>query len=167
RASAAAGLRAIFAGESVLERGDARKAAAAALEWAVARGVELAEGGRVLLAVDDADRLDGATLLALADLLWEARSPRLTLLVTSELSPDASLGAHVSCRELRGIPLAAADRLVGGPLPAVGPEIEPLYLDELLRWRSEGVSAETPHSLYALVEQRLAALARTELHVLQ
>lgn len=141
--------------------GSTRDVAAAALRWAVHEAVRAAEAGSVVLAIDDADRMDGASLLALADLLWSDRIPRFSVLLASEQPPDAALVERVGLRGLRGLSREEVARVRPElhPQAIARPEdVEPLYAEQLARWHVEQGAAPAPVRLVDLVEARIRPL---------
>ena len=88
---AAGGLRLVFSKDPVkptVTSAAMRRAACAALRWAAERAVERAAGATVVLVVDDVDSLDGASLLALADLLADEPLPRFKVLMSMVEAPE-------------------------------------------------------------------------------
>ena len=108
---AAAALRGLF-GANAGRKVDF--AAGAALEWAARSAVERGAGKAVVLAVDDVDRADGASLSALAELLRARSVSGFSVLMTSERLPDAAVATGVSLRGLRGSNPKQARELLAG-----------------------------------------------------
>ncbi len=147
-----------------------REGALAALEWAARRAVELADGGKVVLSVDDVDRFDGASLRALSDLLSEEAGVKgLSVLMSSGSALDRRLPRRVARHRLDGWTRARAIERLGGDPAAItrtDDDIEPMYVDQLGAWTRE-VGGEPPESLAALLEQRLRALTPAAMRTLQ
>jgi serine/threonine-protein kinase len=174
-AAAALGLRAIFAAghdtEAAPDPEQARAAAASALRWAARRAVDASAGGRVLLAVDDADRLDNASLSALLDGLETLDAPRFSVATTSQvaLALPAERSPH---RTLAGLSPAEAARFLeqlGGPRGALAgrtAEVEPLYVETLHRWRLSDAPGHVPRRLVDLVAAGLRGLVPAQRRLL-
>jgi protein kinase-like protein len=146
---------------------DSARAACEALRKAASVAEERARGAPILLAIDDADTLDHLSQCAIEDLLLSPeRPPDLSVLLTSERTPDTSFFEGVHERQLLG--LSAADVAPWlGRTPPREEDIEPLYVEELLRWINEGRRDDPPASLHELVEARLRALSPSQRSVLQ
>ncbi len=170
---AAAGLRALFAGSPTPAPGDPtvpREACAAALDWAARRAMDRVPTGRVILTIDDVDRLDGASLLGLADFLWKYQIPGFYILATSESAPDLTLTSGLRQREIYGLPQADAERLLGSASAALVSsegDLEPLYLVQLAAWHGEQLVGTPPPGLQEIIEWRLRNLAPAELRVIE
>ena len=160
--SAAAALRGLFASDAARTPGFSP---GAALAWAVRTAAEHSSGKGVLLALDDADRADGASLAALAELL-KTRTvtgfPGFSVLMSSERLPEAAVATGVSLRGLRGLSPKHAQKLLAGkgftqPL-ARSDDVEPLYVEGLLRWHAGGALSPA-ENLRELIERRVRALS--------
>ena len=175
----ASGLQTIFGHARAAGSTGARRAAGAALCWAARCAVDAA-GGPVLLAIDDVDHLDGISRAVLTDMLSHDRAPRLLrVITTSEAGPDDwSLGTArfrpitglgsgdliALLQEQSGL-LEALDR--SGWMPPGG-DVEPLYVDQLLRWHAEEVvHQEPPARLANLIEWRIRNLPAAQRRALQ
>ncbi len=155
---------------------NARREIAGALRDAAHAAVARARGARVVVAIDDADRADGVSR-ALVDELLADPIPGFVVLMTRGSAPAPC--ATVRDMPLTGLSRADARRLVNpasataGRVPATEARgsdrlVEPLYLEQFLRWRAENRSAkEIPTTLRALVESRVHALAPPERRALQ
>ena len=147
-----------------------RRGAAAALAWAARYAAERAEGGRALMAIDDVERLDGASRLALGDMLEATPVPGFKLLVTGERSPGGILG-HAPSQALRGLSRADAEAMLASrhhdaPGGRSDDDIEPLYIDQFLRLKpSERQGA--PATLVALAAWRVQGLLPAQRRTLQ
>src|SRR3984893_19104902 len=82
-----------------------------------------------MLVIDDAQRLTGATLVTLGDLL--ARAPRLKILLVGQHDPQAS-GGGLAAR----VVVAQKPRQVH--LPAMGPEGTKAYIEHRLNVAGRG-----------------------------
>lgn len=167
------GFRAIFDRTPTLLPTDPtaiRKGAAVALAWAARYAMERAHGGRALMMIDDIERLDGASKLALADLLSADPIPNFTVLMTGEHSPGGAMDRVLS-RTMKGLSRADAVLMLGGhrdpaSLPRSDDDIEPLYIDQLRRLKpSEQQGA--PASLDRLVAWRVHGLLPAQRRTLQ
>lgn len=130
-------LRALFSVRTPGAR-SAEYSASAALEWSAQLAVARARGGSAVLVVDDADRADGSSLAALAELMKKRSVRGFSALITGERLPNAMIAAGVSLRGLEGLTPAQALELLGDggfkrPL-ARRDDVEPLYVEALLRW---------------------------------
>jgi serine/threonine-protein kinase len=136
-----------------------RYVAAEALRWALARGAQLAAGGRVLLVVDDLQRIDGASRNALADALSE---PMLaSVLVVASHTPGLEPGwGAAAARPLTLLPPAAVAELFSGTAllsPPSTPDsrgLLPLFVEHLVRFARDGGSSP-PARLVDLLAQRI------------
>ena len=159
-ARAANTLRALFASET--ERGrDTDGSPSAALEWAVQAAAERGGGKGVLLAIDDADLADGASLAVLAELLRARSVPGFSVLMTNERLPDAAIAIGVALRGLRGLAPKQATELLAAKdftrVVARTDDIEPLYVEGLLRWHARD-ALPPAESLRELIERRVRSL---------
>ncbi|MDC0747019.1 protein kinase domain-containing protein [Polyangium mundeleinium] len=148
---------------------DRRFTAAEALRWAIMRAHESNEGRLVLLAIDDLHAVDGASRNAFADVVVEP--PIHPLLVVSTHLPGFDPGWAGATRVLEGLPLDLISQMVSQPLAATlgqggGRSISPLYLDQVLRFSSEG-GTNPPARLGDLVAQRIERLPPEARRVLQ
>ncbi len=158
------------------ESPDGRREVADALRDAVRGAVARAKGSYVVVAIDDADRADGVSRALVDELLTEP-TPGFVILMTRGSAPSP----HVAVRDmpLTGLSRSDARRLVN-PTSATAqrvaaPEargsdrlVEPLYLEQFLRWRAEHRSAkEIPTTLAGIVGSRVDALAPPERRALQ
>jgi serine/threonine-protein kinase len=167
------GFRAVFkrsAGRLPADPVALRRGAAAALAWAARCATERAEGRRALLAIDDIERLDGASRLALDDLLHGPPIRGFSVLVTGERPPGGAFSSAPS-RALRGLSFAEATAMLarrGGSLrlPRSDDDIEPLYLAELGRL-SAADQPSAPASLPDLLAFRVQALPPAQRRLLQ
>jgi hypothetical protein len=148
-----------------------RAEAGAALVWAAGRAVERA-GRRVVLALDDVDLIDGASMLALGDAVREGIGG-VKVLMTSATLPGGAAG--VMTREVRGLgptevaawveAAARADQDGRRMTVARTDAVEPLYLEHA--WAYVEEEAPPPTSLEELIAQRIEALFPVERRVLQ
>jgi serine/threonine protein kinase len=161
-------LRTLFASGSEGVRGtDASPATA--LEWAARAAAERSGGKGVVLAIDDADRADGASITVLAELLRARSVPGFSVLMTNERLPDAAIASGVALRGLRGLGVKAATALLTsknftGVVPR-SDDIEPLYVEGLLRWHARD-ALPPAESLRELIERRVRSMSVPERKVL-
>jgi serine/threonine protein kinase/CheY-like chemotaxis protein len=168
---ALAGLRLLFSRSQVsVYPAVARRAAAAALAWGMWRATVRAERGRVLLVLDDLDRLDGASLLALQDHLQGDPVPGVTALVTSEDAKTVFLhGARE--RALRGLSREEATGMLASlRQPAVlyrsDDDIEPLYVEQVAAAKAADAYL-LPETLESLVEWHAQSLTLVQRRIVQ
>jgi serine/threonine-protein kinase len=162
---AARGLRAVFGAEPIADAPvEARLAAAGALAWAVERALGRAERPLVIC-VDDLDRLDGASLLAIGDVLargsWRGRvrvaatsAERVRGAGFERLEPGLVRGL---CR--RDARALLAERAPGATLDDLAGDVEPLRVDAHARHFLSTGAAHAPPTLPELVRARVAALS--------
>jgi serine/threonine-protein kinase len=140
------GLRSIFLG--VVEDSDAssdgfRRGVCAALQWALERGCQGALTGRVVVAIDDLDRMDGVSRHAFADVLEAPVRVPWLLVGTHVPHRDAGWRCDVPERVIQGIGVVGARQM----LRAVGAGEEglegltfvaPLWIEQRVRAGLEG-----------------------------
>ncbi len=170
------GLRAICRGE-LPARGMAaasiRRSMSAALAWAVRQASEAGGGKRVVLAIDDADQLDGISRASLADLVVHDGLPELVIVTTTSSAPDGWFSERVRVRPIEGLSEADAERMLAGMkgIERLGrPEgdIEPLYVEQLMRWHAEEpLHQAAPPRLVDLVEWRMRNVPAAQRRTLQ
>jgi serine/threonine-protein kinase len=178
--SARRGLEEIYSGlpsrEDARSPLDRRRDLADALRWAIQRGARLAAPHRVVLAIDDLQRIDGSSRCAFADVLGEAL-PGVNMLVLGAHTPgfDAGWSANHAARVVNGLPPPIVTRLLKSARPsdrmvALGETglrgIPPLYVEQLLRFALDGGS-DPPPRLADLVSHRMATLEPRARRVLQ
>jgi serine/threonine-protein kinase len=153
-----------------------RYTVAEALRWALTRAASRAGKGRVILAIDDLNRVDGASRNAFADALSEPPLVPVLIVATHApaFDPDWGEGA---VRPLAGLPSAKAAELIrlfggdrvsllpGDPTTGSAPVL-PLYLDQMVRFTTEGGS-DPPARLADLVALRIERLEPGTRRVLQ
>lgn len=157
---------------SSLSHGEARSRAAELLRWALGRAAARYPNHRVVLCIDDLQRLDGASRNAFADVVGDM--PRLPafILGTHLAGFDARWPGNIPARVLQGLTPEAAANLIQGPssIPAFrgmsDRGIPPMYVEQLIRFAQEGGTAPPP-SLPDLIALRIARLNATTRRVLQ
>jgi len=167
-------VRAIFSGsvEGLGTSVQAREAIAAALAWAARWAVTRHAPRKVVLLLDDADRMDGASIAAITDLLCDATVFGLTIVATSEIAPELEVAEFMQRLHLEGWSRATAVRILAEndvPAEALGRDAgpyEPLYVLQCARWWRE-FSCRAPATLAELVEWRITNLPPAERRVLQ
>ena len=144
-----------------LRADDRRYLAAEALRWAIVRASQLAEGRRVILAIEDLPRIDGASRNAFADALGEPPLAPVLMLATHVPGFDAGWGASAAARVLGGIPPMVATELLRGRGSSAPPPVEqevrgvpPLYIEQLIRFARDG-AADPPPRLADLLALRV------------
>ncbi len=148
---------------------DRRFIAAEALRWAMMRAHQSARSHRVILAIDDLHAVDGASRAAFADAI--AEPPLAGMLILAVHVPDFQPEWQGKSRLLQGLPTNVAASLVRGIAPtpttgaAQGGAVPPLYIDQLIRFNSEGGGNPPPRmaDLIALRIERLPVEARRTL----
>jgi serine/threonine-protein kinase len=162
---------------STLSPSERRYTAAEALRWALTRAARRAAKSRVILAIDDLNRVDGASRNAFADALSEP--PLVPVLIVATHVPSFDPGwSNGSARPIAGLPTSKAAELLraygvaerisllpGAPDPH-HTTVLPLYLDQLVRFTFEGGSSP-PARLADLVALRIERLAPATRRVLQ
>jgi serine/threonine protein kinase len=138
-----------------------RLALAEGLRWALTRAAKRSKSGRILLSVDDLQRVDGPSRNAFADVLGEP--PRLSCLFMATHTPgfEAGWGADAAARILPGLPPPAVSRLLR-PSHGVRPDdtgrgVLPMYVEQVLRYNQEGGS-DAPARLADLIALRVDTL---------
>jgi serine/threonine-protein kinase len=163
---AEAGLAELF--DSAAKRHDIRSpqerrlALAEGLRWALARAAKRGKSSRIVLAIDDLQRVDGPSRNAFADVLGEP--PRLSALFLATHTPgfEAGWGADAAARILPGLPPPAVSRLLhpsrrGARADDTGRGVLPMYVEQVLRYSQEGGS-DPPARLADLVALRVDTL---------
>jgi tetratricopeptide (TPR) repeat protein len=164
--------------------GDAQKAANAsqrrddidaAFRWALERATVRARGTRVILAIEDLERVDTASLAAFKSALKGYRSAKpITFVATHTSLFDPGWGPESPARTLAGLPASVLTRLMGSRPSAERLALEemakrgisPLYVDQVIRFLNEGGS-EPPTRLADLIAHRLGTLQPAARQVLQ
>lgn len=166
------GLRMLFAktppnSQSILPQ----RAASAVLAWGIWRASCRCVSGRVILAIDDADKLDGASFLALRDYLAGDPIVGFTALLASEHARSILRLNGVRERALRG--LSSSDAALMLALPSgqallsnfESDDIEPLYVERLaLSNQLDGQNL--PDSLQTLIEKQRSELTPDQRQVI-
>jgi serine/threonine protein kinase len=140
------------------------------LRWALARASVRSKTGRIVLAIDDLQRVDGPSRNAFADVLGEP--PRLSALFLCAHTPgfDAGWGAEAAARVLPGLPPPAVSRLLrssrSGARDDTGRGVLPMYVEQVLRYGQEGGS-NPPARLADLVALRVDTLEPSARRTLQ
>ncbi|MGZ3474293.1 MAG: protein kinase domain-containing protein [Polyangiales bacterium] len=150
----------------------ARAAASAALIWTLRRAVARSPLGSLVLMLDDADRLDGGSLVALTDVICGEPIPGLRIVLSSEVPPDETIASVVRMHALRGWTRERATAFLGEQ--GLGDNVlgrhdlryEPLYVEQCVRWWNE-LACAAPPTLQELVEWRITGLPPNERRVLQ
>jgi serine/threonine-protein kinase len=159
--------------------GERRYTVAEALRWALTRAAGRAGKSGVIVAVDDLNRVDGASRNAFTDALSEPPLVPVLLVGTHVPGFDPDWG-KAPTRLLAGLPKSMASDIARsfglgdrvsiwpGSANAAQTTVLPLYLDQLIRFITEGGSDPPARlaDLIALRIQRLAPGARRVLQVL-
>ena len=139
-----------------------RLALAEGLRWALSRAAKRSKSGRIVLAIDDLQRVDGPSRNAFADVLGEP--PRLSALFLATHTPgfNAGWGAEAAARIVPGLPPPAVSRLLrpshgGARADDTGRGVLPMYVEQVLRYSQEGGS-DPPARLADLIALRVDTL---------
>lgn len=146
----------------------------AAFRWALERAGSRAGGRRVVVAIEDLERVDTASLQAVRDALELYETPHSVIfIVTHSHSYDPDWGRSSSTRVLQGLSSSTVSRLFSD----VGPKggllgngssrgVPPLYADQVVRFLLEGGN-EPPAGLADLIAHRLGTLPPADRQLLQ
>lgn len=146
----------------------------AAFCWALERAASRASGKKVVVAVEDLERVDTASLQAMSQALsiHETNQP-IIFLTTHSHSFDPGWGGQSSTRALQGLTSNTLGRLFsgggakGGLLSHVSSRgVPPLYAEQVVRFLLEGGS-EPPAGLADLIAHRLGTLPPAARQLLQ
>ncbi len=166
------GLRVLFSkAKPPAEPNNSQRTAEAALAWGMKRAVSRSEARRVVLVIDDLDRLDGASFLALREHLEVSPVPGVTVLVTSAHMPTVLQLSGVRERGLRGLSRGGARAMlaalgVQAELPRTDDDIEPLYVFQVAAM-DPADARSLPESLHELVGLRMQGLSVGQRRILQ
>jgi serine/threonine-protein kinase len=146
----------------------------AAFRWALERASSRARGARVILALEDLDRVDTASLATFSAALRSDRTPQLLIVATHTPLFDPNWGELAPARALTGLTLSVVTRLLGSrpslerqALQEVGKRgVLPLYVDQVIRFLAEGGS-EPPQRLADLIAHRIGTLQPKARQLLQ
>lgn len=148
----------------------------AAFRWALERATNRARGGRVILALEDLERVDTASLSAIKSALKSYRSAKpITFVATHSPLFDPGWASETSpSRTLAGLPASVLSRLMGSRPSAERLALEemakrgvsPLYVDQVIRFLNEG-GTEPPSRLADLIAHRLGTLQPAARQLLQ
>ncbi len=146
----------------------------AAFRWALERAISRARGSRVILALEDLDRVDTASLATITAALRSERTPQLLIVATHTPLFDPNWGELAPARALSGLTLSVVNRLLGSrpslerqALQEVGKRgVLPLYVDQVIRFLAEGGS-EPPQRLADLIAHRIGTLQPKARQLLQ
>lgn len=166
----------LLSGDAEGGRAQADEYASAAVEslrWALHRGVVGALTGRVVIGLDDFDRMDGVTRNAISDLV-NGPCDELLMVVATHATSWLQRWPHGALRTVRGLSLEHASevlRVTGdAAAPALasckGPTVTPLHLEQLVRYLLEG-GTEPPTTTADLMTARMQALVPEARTVLQ
>jgi hypothetical protein len=146
-----------------------------AFRWALERATVRARGNRVILAIEDLERVDTASLAAMRRALESYRSAKpITFVATHSPLFDPGWGPESPARTLSGLPASVLSRMLGNRPSAERLSIEdmakrgiaPLYVDQVVRFLNEG-GTEPPTRLADLIAHRLGTLQPAARQVLQ
>ena len=148
----------------------------AAFRWALDRATARARGARVILAIEDLERVDTASLSAIKNALKSYRTTRpITFIATHSPLFDPGWGTESPLRILTGLPASVVTRLMGHrasaerlSLDEMGKRggVAPLYFDQVIRFLNDG-GTEPPSRLADLIAHRLGTLPPAARQVLQ
>jgi len=146
-----------------------RAAVAEALRWSLQCAEARAGAGRVVLAIDDLDFLDGTSRLAFADVLAEPAA--VPVLVVASYGPGTRPVTDPAADEvwrLGPLPYESFARLVPARVLMHGVPLAPLHMEQLMAWAEE-TTEPPPEQLGLLIArrtERLGLQARQTLHAL-
>jgi hypothetical protein len=147
----------------------------AAFRWALERSTLRSRGSRVILAIEDLERVDTASLGAFRDALRNYHSARPLMFVATHATLfDPGWGSASPTRTLAGLPASVLSRIMGNRPSAERLSVEdlaqrgvaPLYVDQVIRFLTEGGS-EPPPRLADLIAHRLGTLKPAARQLLQ
>jgi serine/threonine-protein kinase len=147
----------------------------AAFRWALDRAIARARGARVILALEDLDRVDTASLATIgAALRSDLGAKQLFFVATHTPAFEPSWGDRSPSRLLAGLPPPVMNRILGNrpslerqALQEVGKRgVLPLYVDQVVRFLAEGGS-EPPLRLADLIAHRIGTLQPKARQLLQ
>jgi serine/threonine-protein kinase len=159
--------------------GSRRVLVAEALRWAIERAQDRVDDHSVIVALDDLQSIDGASLNAFIDVI--ADPPLAPAIVVGCRSPDFDSGWENSeTIEVQGLPIATAMTLLGdddgsGVRRAAEAEatrgdtvkrVSPMYVEQLARFSLEG-GEDPPSKLADLIALRIERLVVDARRVLQ
>jgi serine/threonine-protein kinase len=156
---------------SSLEPEERRYLAAEALRWALGRGAQLAGRGRVIVLIEDLQRLDGASRNAFADAVGEPPLARALVVGSHVPGFDAGWGAQTPARILSGFNQKQVREMMGEsstitpPIPE-GRGVAPLHIDHLMRFARDG-GTDPPERLADLMAVRVELVPPEARRVLQ
>jgi Protein kinase domain/AAA ATPase domain len=172
------GLNEIFGnsdGPKAAPPGQRRDDIDAAFRWALERATLRARGNRVILAIEDLERVDTASLAAFKSALRGYRSAKpITFVATHSPVFEPGWGPESPSRTLGGLPATVLSRLMSSRPSAERLSLEemakrgvtPLYVDQVIRFLNEG-GTEPPTRLADLIAHRLGTLQPAARQVLQ
>jgi serine/threonine-protein kinase len=173
---AQSGLDELFGGppthHDVRSPAERRHALAEALRWALLTATKRAGKQRVLLAIDDLYRVDGASRNAFADVVGEPPACAALMLATHVPGFESGWGAETPARVLAALPPPAVSRLLrpGKNAPrGQTPDprgMLPMYVEQLLRYSQDGGS-DPPSRLADLIALRVDTLEPSARRALQ
>ena len=158
------------------EPGAMRSAVMAAFTWSARRAAKRVGERLVLVVVDNVDRIDGISRACLWDFLKGGVLPSVVVLLALEERPPSASHGGIHEREIFGLSRIDASALVSGsrnadressPDSQAARRVEPLYLEQYRRWRSERPRDRAPTGLREIVEARLQELEPAPRRVLQ
>ncbi len=149
-----------------------RHTAVEALRWALGIASNRTYGHRVLLIIDDLNRIDGASRNAFLDLIVTPLHHPVVVLASHTPGFDPKWPEHVPVRTLAGFSPETAATLVRGThspdtfndMSARG--VPPMYVEQLMYFIQEG-GTDPPARLADLVALRIARLNAGERRLLQ
>jgi len=179
-ASVSRGLEIVFGGAAPRDLGispsEARTALRDALRWGLQRAAAGSLTGRVVVGIDDIDRIDGPSRNALLDLIADPPQTCALVVATKSLQAQVDWPASTGEQLIAGWDRKTVERVLSGfggdiALPnegAAGVLFTPLYVEHLIRFHFEG--GENPpvetSDLIARRMERLPVDARKALHAM-
>jgi serine/threonine-protein kinase len=167
------GLGCIFGLPGIAIPADAsRRCVSSALRWAIMFASARAGHNKVIVVVDDLNRVDGPSRNAISDLVGESISTPTLVVATHVPGFDAHWPGNTPARILSGFtPDTAASMVRGANLGQAFAEmgsrgVPPLYVEQLARFTYEGGTAP-PSRLADIIALRIARLDANARRVLQ
>jgi len=143
-----------------------RAAIAEALRWSLQSAESRFTTGRVILAVDDLDCIDGTSRNAFADILAEpAPVPVLVAVTYSPGTRPVSDPVAGEIWHLGGVPYESFAWSLPARLMTPQVPLAPLHVEQLLAWSDE-TTEPPPEGLGALISRRIERLAQDARHTL-
>lgn len=142
------------------------------LSWALESAFALYKPARIILAIDDLNRVDAPSREAFAALARSRLPLSVLVLVTHPESFASGWPGHVEAIALQGLSVNTCARLLKSAKAEIpsgllnSPSLPPLTLDQLLRFAQEG-GTNPPSRVADIIAQRIAMLPPDARQILQ